>query len=287
MKHTILWITLLRCFFTFGQTATEYFESGKQKEEENEFEEAIKEYGKAIEMDPTFAEAYYVRASLLYDTDKYQEAITDLNKTISLKPSPIEFYIAALELRGKSNLKIKNKEKACHDFIEAKQLGASIDEQYLQLCGFKVIKKEQFFVNIPDKENWKITDQSYKNNQHIILIANTKTSEYLNLTSHIEVKSTDLTKAMNDSYKITKGKSQDTKLSLIGKDLKAKEPWIMYVIQNIINEECNCKESQVWYLVQGENCLHTCFIATGKEPFTNEKKEEFIKVLKTAKIIYQ
>lgn len=286
MKYKILSITLLCCFFTFGQKAAEYLERGRLKQEENNFEEAIKDYSKAIEIDPTFSEAYYVRASLFYDNDKYKEALIDLDKTISLQPSPVEFHIAALILRGKSNLKIYNKEKACHDFIEARQLGGSVDTEYLQLCGYKENKNERFFVKLYDKENWKITNESYKNNQHIILIAN-ENSEHLSLTSNIGVKNINLIQAMDDSYKIAKIKSQDAKLSLIEKDLKAKEPWIMYVIQNVINEECNCKESQVWYLIQGENCFHSCFISARNDLFTNEKKEEIIKTFKTAKIIYQ
>lgn len=291
MKYKFLLITLLSYFFTFGQTATEYFESGKSKQEKSDFEGAIKEYSRAIEIDPTFSEAYYLRASLLYDDDKYTEALEDLNKIISLKPNPIEFYMEALLLRAKSNLKVNNKEKACKDFIEARELGKSVDEKYLQLCGYKEKKEERIFVKVPDTKKWKITEESYKNNQHITLVANTfdsikKPSEYLSLTSNMDIKNIDLIKAMDDSYKTAKSKSKDAELSLIAKDLKAKEPWIMYLIQNVINEEYNCKVSQVWYLTQGENFFHSCFMSVRNDAFTDEKKEEMIKVFKTAKIIY-
>lgn len=291
MKYKFLLITLLSYFFSFGQTATEYFENGQSKQEKSDFEGAIKQYDKAIEIDPTFSEAYYLRASLLYDDDKYQEALVDLNKLISLKPDPIEFYMEALLLRAKSNLKINNKEKACKDFIEARELGKSVDEKYLQLCGYKEKKEERIFVKIPDTEKWKITSVSYKNNQHITLVVNTydtikKPSEYLSLTSNADMKNVDLIKAMNDSYKTAKGKSKDAELSLIAKDLKAKQPWIMYLIQNGINDEYHCKVSQVWYLTQGKNFFHSCFMSVRNDAFTEEKKEEMIKVFKTAKIIY-
>lgn len=286
MRYTILFITLLSCFFVSGQTATEYFDEGRTKQERNDFEGAVKEYSKAIEIDATFAEAYYSRASLFYDNDNFEEALADLDKTISLRPDPIEFYMAALELRAKSNLKIGNRQKACNDFIEAKQLGASIDKEYLELCEYKGIKNEYFFVKMYDKKNWEITNESYKNNQRIILMAN-KNSDYLSLISNIGMKNTDIAKAMDASYKMVKGKSQDAQLSLLEKDVKAKEPWIMYLIQNVINEDCNCKETQVWYLIQGENCFHSCCISIRNDLFTPEKKEEIIRTFTTAKIIYQ
>ncbi|KMQ59479.1 hypothetical protein ACM46_20535 [Chryseobacterium angstadtii] len=288
MKYKILLITLLSFVFTFGQTATEYFDSGKSKQGNNDFEEAIKDYSKAIEMDPTFAEVYYVRASLLFDNDRYKEAITDLNKAISLKPNPIELYMAALILRGKTHLAINNKKMACHDFTEARELGAPVDEEYLQLCGYQEKKSEHVFVKIPDIENWKITEEVYENNQLITLVAHMKKpSEYLSLASNPDLKNVDLIQAMNEVYKTAKSKSKDAVLSFIEKDVKAKEPWIMYSIQNAINEKCNCKVSQVWYLTQGENSFHSCFISIKNDLFTNEKKEEFIKIFKTAKVIYK
>jgi hypothetical protein len=262
-------------------------DNGKSKQEKHDFEGAIKDYGKAIEIDPTFSDAYYLRASLFYDHERYKEAITDLNQLISLKPEPIEFHMAALILRGENNLKINNKENACLDFIEARQLGASVDEKYLKFCGHQEKKKEKISVKLPDPENWEITDQGIKNNQLTTLIAHTKKpSEYLSLAS-LDKKGIDLIKAMNDVYKTTKSKSKGAELNFIEKDLNTKEPWIMYEIQNVDYEECHCKVSQIWYLTQGENFFHSCFMSVRSDTFTEEKKEEMIRVFKTAKIIYQ
>jgi hypothetical protein len=144
-------------------------------------------------------------------------------------------------------------------------------------------KNESVFVNLTDKENWKITDNNYESNQHVILLANDKTYEHLSLTSSLGVKNSDLIKVMNSYYNDRKGRSKDTKLSLIEKDLNAKAPWIMYSIQNVTNEECNCTESQVWLLIQGDNCLHSCVMSIKNDLFTNEKKDEIIKSLKPLK----
>lgn len=148
-------------------------------------------------------------------------------------------------------------------------------------------ENEAIYLNLNDKENWKITENNYENNKHIILLVNNKASEHLNLISHLKRKNSDLVKAMNNFYNIEKGKSEDVKLTLIAKDLEAKEPWIMYSIQNVTNKECNCKEAQVWLLIQGGNSLHSCVMSVKNDLFTDDRKEEIIKVFKTAKVVYQ
>jgi len=157
----------------------------------------------------------------------------------------------------------------------------------ISCCTISRQENEAIYVNFKDKENWEITENNYKDNQHIILLANNKTSEYLSLTSSPGVKNSDLAKTMNNFYNIEKGQSKDAKLTLIQKDVNASDPWIMYSIQDINNEECNCKESQVWLLIQGDNSLHSCVMSVKNDLFTNEKKEEIIKVFKTAKVVYQ
>lgn len=154
-------------------------------------------------------------------------------------------------------------------------------------------KKNEFvFVEIPDKENWKITFEGVENNQHIILVVNKqdtiqKPAESLALISNIGLKNIDLIQAMNETYQTAKEQSKAAELSFIENDLNIKEPWIMYLIQNIDNEECNCTVAQVWFLIQGENCLHYCFLSVRNDALTPEKKEEMIKIFKTAKIVYQ
>ena len=48
---------------------------------------AIEAYSKAIELDPSYAEAYYARGSAYYyNNGQYDRAIEDSSKAISLKP---------------------------------------------------------------------------------------------------------------------------------------------------------------------------------------------------------
>lgn len=174
----------------------------------------------------------------------------------------------------------------------SKKTEALHDVVYLDDCSFRKMKEERIFVKVPDTEKWKITFVDYKNRQHVTLIANTydtikKPAEYISLTSMADRRNVDLTTAMKDTYKVAKSKSKDAELSVIAKDLNAEEPWIMYWIQNSVDEEYNSEVSQIWYLTQGENFFHSCFMSVRSDTFTEEKKEEMVRVFKTAKIIYQ
>lgn len=288
MKYIILWIALQSCCIAFGQTAEEYYERGKSEEAKSNFEAAIKEYSKAIETDSAYTDAYYLRAKLYDEANQYQSALADLGKAISLQPVP-EFHLALVELRGEIYLKINDKENACRDFIQASKLGGDIDDEYLESCGYHRIKKEAVYVDLPDKKNWKIQEQSFsvEDNQYLILLINEKTEERLKLISTLNTKNNDLEQVMYNAYSILKGKSEETKLSLLEKDLNAKEPWLMYSIENMTNETDNRKETQVWLLIQGENCLHSCMISVQNNVLTEKKKEELIRFFKTAKIIYR
>src|SRR5215204_1440714 len=51
-----------------------------------DYDEAIREYTKAIELNPQFAEAYYNRGIAYSDKKEYDAAIQDYTKAIELNP---------------------------------------------------------------------------------------------------------------------------------------------------------------------------------------------------------
>lgn len=63
MKITLIIIFFLIAFFSYGQTAKEYFNSGNKKFDTGDFQGAIEDYNKAIEKNPKYAEAYFERGS--------------------------------------------------------------------------------------------------------------------------------------------------------------------------------------------------------------------------------
>ena len=51
------------------------------------YDEALKDYDKAIELDPNYTFAYNNRGLAFYKLDKFEEALKDYDKAIELDPS--------------------------------------------------------------------------------------------------------------------------------------------------------------------------------------------------------
>ena len=68
-------------------TAEEYFKWGSAYADKGEFDKAIADYTRAIELAPNAADVYYNRGSAYHEKGKYDRAIDDYIKAISLDPN--------------------------------------------------------------------------------------------------------------------------------------------------------------------------------------------------------
>ena len=84
MKKLLITLALLISAVSFGQTAEEYFNSGSDKHNLKDYNGAISDYNKAIEINPNLAVAYYNRAISKYFTNDLTGACEDANKTEEL-----------------------------------------------------------------------------------------------------------------------------------------------------------------------------------------------------------
>ena len=84
MKNILFTLALLISFVSFGQTAEEYFDSGYDKAEAKDYNGAIADFTKAIEINPNYAIAYYNRGFLKNDLKDYNGAIADYTKAIEI-----------------------------------------------------------------------------------------------------------------------------------------------------------------------------------------------------------
>ncbi|QNI77565.1 TPR repeat family protein [Synechococcus sp. MVIR-18-1] len=66
--------------------ATQYFNQGVEKYEVGNYQGAIADWNKAIEINPQDALAYYNRGLAKYDSGDHQGAIVDYNKAININP---------------------------------------------------------------------------------------------------------------------------------------------------------------------------------------------------------
>jgi tetratricopeptide (TPR) repeat protein len=158
-------VVLYLFFFTtisaFAQTAEEYVEKGYKYAYDGNYYLALKNYDKAINLDPKLAKAYYNRGNVKYDLKDYEGAIEDCEKAIALNPNLIDAYFnvaiskyhlkdfdgaikyfdQAIRIndkdgesyywRGMSNFKNGKTNEACKDWNMAKTLGNSFVNEFI------------------------------------------------------------------------------------------------------------------------------------------------------------
>jgi len=105
---------------------TTYSKKGK-------YNEAIKEYDKAIAINPSCALAYYNRSVAYTKTRQYDKAINDCNKVLQLDPKHANSYYT----RGVSYWHLGSKNQAVKDLQTAAKLKHKGAQNYLTSMGIK------------------------------------------------------------------------------------------------------------------------------------------------------
>lgn len=264
-----------------------YFNKGTCELALKDFKSAMKDFDKAIEIDPKYVKAYYSRATVYVSQQKYVAALPDLDKTIELDST----LPNALTLRGQIRAQSGNKQGACEDFNKAKANGDRQVDKYLQkYCGNEPQVGESLMLNWPDEENWKIGDDQENTDQRVIDLIHTnetidKWTELGNMTSIKGVTGIPVDKAMNLMFEQSKLEAPKAKLTFIEKDEKAEYPWIIFTIESPSFKNDKTPESQLWYIIQGNQALYTNFRAVKQASISNEQREKWIKFFKTGKIV--
>ena len=83
MKKLII-LLLFIPLVSFGQTAEEYYQSGYDKDEAGDYNGAIADYTKVIELNPNYADAYFSRGLSKSDLKDLTGACADWKKAASL-----------------------------------------------------------------------------------------------------------------------------------------------------------------------------------------------------------
>lgn len=124
------------------QTVASYYYLGKIMMLKFEYETAINYFDQLIELNPSDAEAYFLRGTAKSNLMIIDESIADYDKAIELEPN----YMEALANRGvqkinkipvkeKLGKKIECLENPCRDLLKAKKLGdTTIDDMISIYC---------------------------------------------------------------------------------------------------------------------------------------------------------
>lgn len=87
----IITVVTIGCI-TSRKGAEVYFKSGNIKSYQGDYKGAIRDFGKALKVNPSHAKAYLGRSNVKYNLKNYQGAIEDCNKAIGLNPHLIDAY---------------------------------------------------------------------------------------------------------------------------------------------------------------------------------------------------
>lgn len=112
------------------EKAIELNKSGIRKIYSQQTAEALKDFNKAIELDPLFDQPYFYRANMKYSATDYKGALADYSKAIELNPGFADAYAN----RGNLYEALNQRDKACKDWIRANELGKPNLEDKLKYC---------------------------------------------------------------------------------------------------------------------------------------------------------
>jgi len=127
------------------QEAEAAFKSGKNYHEKKEYDMAIKEYSKAIRLDPNFVMAYVNRGRIYSRKNEFDLAIRDYTKAIKLNPTEALTYLE----RGKIYTGKREYDLAIKDYNETIRLEQTNTRAY-HLRGHTYRRKKEYDLAITD-----------------------------------------------------------------------------------------------------------------------------------------
>lgn len=96
----------------------ELYNLGLEKARQGDLAGAIKEFSRALKVNPQFTDAYYKRAVTRFDCGDFEGAIEDYNQVLQMHPDNINAYCG----RGLTNLALGNIEAAIEDATQATRI---------------------------------------------------------------------------------------------------------------------------------------------------------------------
>ena len=140
----------------FSTSAREFFERGLECAKQQNHQCAIDEYGKAIEVEPSFADAYKHRAATFYANGDFQKSIPDYNRAVELAPNDAGvFYGRATALSNSGDY-----DGAIRDYTKAIELNPQ-DAKYVFSRGLVFYNRKEYEKAIADYDRAIELDSGY------------------------------------------------------------------------------------------------------------------------------
>ncbi len=100
---------------------------GVKKAQQGDYQQAIADFDRLIQLNPKNYGAYYERGNISFTLGDYQQAIADYTHAINLEPNS---YVIAYNKRGLARIELKEYQEAIVDFSQALQINPRDSESY-------------------------------------------------------------------------------------------------------------------------------------------------------------
>lgn len=145
---TVMVVFLLCAFVTaaYAEDAQTLYIGGVKKVKDRDFENAIKDFGAAIQANKAFVKAYVGRGMCYFMLDRHKQAIDDLNKAIQLDPE----NVTALFWRGSSFLMAGDSKSAIPDYtgVLKKQPENAYSYLFRGIAYFRIDKLQEAIADV-------------------------------------------------------------------------------------------------------------------------------------------
>ena len=111
---------------------------GSEAVNNNQLIKAIDIFTDVINQDPTWAEAWNKRATVLYMIGEYQKSQNDINKVLELEKR----HFGALAGQGLVNIKLKNYEKAIKSYEKALEIYPTMQSPEIMIKEIEALIKQ-------------------------------------------------------------------------------------------------------------------------------------------------
>ena len=122
-----------------NQKLTKMLAKGSDLMNNKKFEDAIEIFSQVIKLDPSWAEAWNKRATVLYLIGEFQKSQNDINKVLELEKR----HFGALAGQGLVNIELKNYEKAILSYQKAKEIYPTMKSPEIMIKQLKILIKKE------------------------------------------------------------------------------------------------------------------------------------------------
>ena len=132
-------IWLLWSTHSSDEKLTSMLDEGSRLVQDQKLLRAISVFTEAIELDPSWAEAWNKRATVLYMIGEFQKSQNDIDKALELEKR----HFGALAGQGLVNIQLQNYEKAIKSYQMAEEIYPAMKSPKLMIKQIKELIKKQ------------------------------------------------------------------------------------------------------------------------------------------------